>query len=88
MKITDDGHSERSGFFVNLPSQILRDSFGDNGDSSDLRERHRLDGRLVSGPQGGEIDQHIRLGMLFHAIGHVLVYWDQDFLHRERDKKG
>ena len=73
------------GFLVDFPGEILRDALGDDGDGADLRKVHGLDGGFVGGAQRGEIDQDVRLGMLLHAVGHVLVDGDQNFL---REKEG
>ena len=77
------------GFLVDFPGEIFRDALGDDGDSADLRKVHGLDGGFVGGAQRGEIDQDVRLGMLLHAVGHVLIDGDQDFLRvREGSELG
>lgn len=45
-----------------------------------LRIAHGLHGAVISGPQRGEVNQHINLRVLFHGISHVLEDRDQDFL--------
>ena len=67
-------------FLVDFPGEILWYSLGDDGDGADLREIHGLNGGFVSGSQRREVDQNISLGMLLHAVGHVLVDRDQHFL--------
>ena len=66
---SDDGNAGISGRLVHRPCQPLGDPFGGDHDHPELiGDGNRFHGHVIGRPEGGEVQQNIRVGMGLHRL--------------------
>lgn len=59
--------------YVRKETYSLRDTLGNNGNGSDLREFHQFHGRAVNGSGGSEVDDGVDVAVLGKSLFDILV---------------